>query len=122
MHLQFYRRCIMQIHLLEKEWDFISHRLSKLPEAIHPGRPRAADRDLFEGILWVLVTGSRWNELPEIYPAKSSCHRRFQNWVNDGSLTHVRKALLRRLKRRHRLHLHEGFIDGSLIRAKKGAH
>ena len=38
----------------------------------------------------------------------------------DGSWDHLRRALVLRLKRKGRLGLSEGFIDGSFIRAKKG--
>lgn len=110
----------MDVHISSKEWDFISQKLSKLPPPRHPGRPRALDHDLFEGILWILITGSQWHELPDIYPAKSSCHRRFQNWVEDGSWLRLRKALTRRLHKMKKLNLNEGFIDGSFLKAKKG--
>ena len=36
------------------------------------GRPRADDRLVFEGILWVLKTGARWQDLPEKYLIKGS--------------------------------------------------
>ena len=110
----------MEVHVSDQEWEFISQHLSHLPPPQHPGRPRASERGLFDGILWVLVTGSRWSELPKDYPAKSSCHRRFQQWSTDGSWVRLRKALTRRLHQRKKLKLSEGFIDGSFIKAKKG--
>ena len=110
----------MEMHVTDKEWRFIRKCLSKLPPPKHPGRPRALDRNLFDGIMWVLNTGSQWKELPEEYPAKSSCHKRFQTWSSDGSWTRLRKALVRRLIRKKRLGIQEGFIDGSFIKAKKG--
>ena len=110
----------MEVRVSDREWDFISQFLSPHPHH-HTGRPPADDRSLFEGILWILATGSQWAELPDEYPAKSSCHRRFQAWSADGSWLRLRRALTRRLHKMRRLHLHEGFIDGSFIKAKKGA-
>lgn len=110
----------MVMHVTDREWKFITHRLSKLPSPKHPGRPRAADREIFDGIMWVLNTGSRWVDLPDEYPAKSSCHKRFQTWSMDGSWTRLRKALVRYLHKRKKLGINEGFIDGSFIKAKKG--
>lgn len=109
----------MEVNISDKEWAFIYNHLSKLPPPEHPGRPRANDRDLFEGILWIMVTGSQWRELPKKYPAKSSCHRRFQTWAKDGSFIELRKSLIRRMKLKRRLNLKESFVDGTLITAKK---
>lgn len=114
----------MEIRVENQEWEFISSHLSKLPsKAAHSqGRPRASDRALFEGILWILVTGSRWRDLPKgTYPAKSSCHRRFAQWSRDGSWLRVQQAILRKLQRLKRIDLAEAFIDGTRIKAKKGA-
>lgn len=110
----------MDMRVVDREWTFIRRFLSKLPLAEHIGRPRATDRELFEGIMWVLNTGSQWSELPDEYPAKSSCHKRFQTWSADGSWSRLRRALVRRLALQKKLGLHEGFIDGSFIKAKKG--
>lgn len=43
------------------------------------GRPRCADRDVMEGILWVLKTGARWRDLPKHLPSASTCWRRL--WI-----------------------------------------
>ena len=110
----------MEMRISNKEWKFVRRYLSKLSPPKHHGRPRALDRDLFEGIIYVLNTGLQWALLPDTYPAKSSCHKRFQTWSADGSWTKLRKALVRRLKRTKKLGLKEGFIDGSFIKAKKG--
>lgn len=113
----------MNVRVSDREWEFLSNHLSKLPRrAAHSrGRPRASDRALFEGILWILVTGSRWRDLPKkTYPAKSSCYRRFAQWCSDGSWQKVQHALVRMLGGRGKIDLAEGFIDGSFIRAKKG--
>lgn len=110
----------MRIGVSKREWNFISLYLTPPPEHVR-GRPRVSDREIYEGILWVLKTGGRWRDLPKEYPAKSSCHRRFQEWCADGSWGRLRRALLRRLKVLDELDLEEGFIDGSFIKAKKGA-
>lgn len=111
----------MIVRVSDREWEFIEPILSHLPQPKHPGRPRASERDLFDAILYVLSTGIPWSRLPEEYPAKSSCHRRFQAWSHDGSFDRLRRTLLRRIQERHRLDLEEGFIDGSFIKAKRGA-
>jgi transposase len=114
----------MNLRVTDSEWEFLSKHLTHLPSrAAHSkGRPRTPDRALFDGILWVLATGSRWRDLPKrSYPAKSSCYRRFVQWCRDGSWQSIQKTLVRMLGVQGKIDLSEGFIDGSLIRAKKGA-
>lgn len=114
----------MNIRVTDREWEFLSNHLSKLPSrAAHSrGRPRAPDRALFEGVLWLVATGSRWRDIPKgIYPAYSSCYKRFVLWCRDGSWQRVQQALIRMLGGRGKIDWSEGFVDGTLVRAKKGA-
>ncbi len=112
----------MDVTVTDLEWGFIRKQLSKLPpkKSWH-GRRRADDREIFEALLWLLATGSRWRDIPiERYPAKSSCYRRFQRWAQDGSLRRLHRALVNKLRRLKKLNLQSGFIDGTEIKAKKG--
>jgi hypothetical protein len=59
--------------------------------------------------------------LPERYPPKSTCHRRFQEWTESGVFTKILTALAQDLKERGGIDLSEGFIDGTFAPAKKGA-
>jgi transposase len=111
----------MDVRVSDEEWEFIRHFLSKPPvKKSWQGRPRADDRQIFEGIMWVLLTAGRWQDMPKIYPAKSSCHRRFQTWSRDGSLLRLQQGLVRALHKKRRLNFEEGFTDTSFIKAKKG--
>jgi transposase len=83
------------------------------------GRPWRDPRDVLNGILWILRTGAPWKDLPERYPSYQTCHRRFQRWVQNGTLRHVLKALAADLHARGALDLSETFIDGSFAGAKK---
>lgn len=84
------------------------------------GRPRVDDLDVLDGILWILRTGAPWKDLPERYPSRATCHRRFQQWVRDGTLEQVVCALARDLEERGGIDLSECFIDGTFVSAKKG--
>jgi len=44
------------------------------------GRPRANDRKVLEGILWILRSGARWQDLPEEFPSPVTCWRRLWDW------------------------------------------
>ena len=64
------------------------------------GRPWRGNREVLDGILWVLRTGAPWRDLPEKYPSYQTCHRRFQQWSSDGTLEKVQMALTEMLERR----------------------
>ena len=46
------------------------------------GLPIAPFRKVMDGIVCVLRTGCQWKMLPREYGSGSTCHRRFQEWVN----------------------------------------
>lgn len=48
------------------------------------GRPAHSARLVFEGIHWVLWTGSVWSAMPSQYPDFRTCHRRFKGWFEAG--------------------------------------
>jgi transposase len=85
------------------------------------GRPPKEAREVLNGILWILRTGAPWADLPERYPSKSTCHRRFQEWTASGVFARILTALAEDLQYRGDLDLSEGFIDGTFAPAKKGA-
>ena len=39
------------------------------------GRPRINDRDVLNGILWIMRTGAPWHDMPDRYPSYQTCHR-----------------------------------------------
>jgi transposase len=84
------------------------------------GRPWRDNREVLNGILWVLRTGAPWKDVPERYPPYQTCHRRFQQWVRTGVMRAILNALARDLVERGGIDLSEAFIDGSFSGAKKG--
>jgi transposase len=105
--------------LSDEQWQLIEPLLPK-PDKPR-GRPRRNEREVWNGILWILRSGARWYDLPPRFPPYQTCHRRFQQWAQDGTLRHVLEALAADLKERGGLDLSECFIDGTFVVAKKGA-
>ena len=62
-----------------------------------------------------------WQILPPHYPSYQTCHRRFQQWQREGTLTRVLCRLAEDLRDRGKIDLSETFIDASFSAAKKGA-
>jgi transposase len=107
--------------LTDEQWTVIEPHLPDLPSREDGrGRPWRENREVINGILWILRSGARWKDLPGRFPPYQTCHRRFQQWVRDGSLRRVREALAEDLRTRGDLDLSECFIDATFIVAKKG--
>lgn len=108
--------------LQDEQWALIEPLLPKTKRrADGRGRPPCDDRAVLNGILWILRSGARWKDLPERFPSYQTCHRRFQQWVNDGTLSKVLRCLAEDLRCRGQIDIEECFIDGTFASAKKGA-
>ncbi len=107
--------------LTDEQWSLIEPLFDKTDVFQTRGRPRRSDREILNGVLWILRSGARWCDLPARFPPYQTCHRRFQQWVKDGRLKKVLETLAQDLLERGKLDLSETFIDGTFVSAKKGA-
>jgi hypothetical protein len=73
-----------------------------------------------EGVLWILRTGARWQDLPPRYGPYQTAQRRFQQWVRSGVMEKLLLTLAQHLKEAGGLDLKECFVDGTFVPAKKG--
>ena len=100
--------------LSDQQWDTIA---PLRPELISRGRPWRSNRELFEGILWLLRSGAGWQDLPATYPSPSTCWPRLRRWQEDGTWLQVWRTLIDLLGL---IDWEETLIDGSFSAAKKG--
>ena len=107
--------------LTEAQWEKLKPLLAPKRRSDGRGRPWRDAQVVLNGILWVLRTGAPWHDLPDRYPPYQTCHRRFQQWQRDGTLTGLLHALAEDLRARGKIDLSETFIDASFSSAKKGA-
>src|SRR5690348_2032011 len=105
------------IHLTDQQWAFIQ---PLLPPPAHTGRPRANDRRTLDGILYVLITGCRWQDLPRKYGAPTTVWQRLKRWGEEGIWERIWRATLASLDQQRRLDWSMAFLDGSFAPAKKG--
>src|SRR5262249_25094152 len=92
--------------LTEEQWVIIAPLIPEPPRREDGrGRPWKDSREVMNGILWVLRSGARWEDLPERFPPYQTCHRRFQQWVREGVLRSVLEALAEDLRARGELDL-----------------
>ena len=101
----------------QPQYDWLAH---KLPEPLsNTGRPAAPNRELLNGVLFVLKTGCRWQDIPVSVCAHgyASCWRRLNFWRKRGQLKLVWQQLLVLLDREGRLDLSLGNLDGTLVQS-----
>src|SRR5579864_6418937 len=78
--------------LTEAQWQKIAPLLPQPPQHRQGGRPWVENRRVLEGILWILRSGARWQDLPEKYPHPSTCWRRLRDWEEQGVWLKVWRA------------------------------
>jgi transposase len=91
-----------------------------LPPMAKEGKPRADDRRTVNGILYVLITGCRWADLPKRYGDDSTANRRLRLWERLGVWKRIMEALVSEGYANGRVKLDELSADSSTIRARKG--
>src|ERR1700751_6074692 len=106
--------------LTDEQWHRVAPHLPAHPPSPKGGRPRANDRECLEGILWVLRTGARWQDIPVDLPSGSTCWRRLQEWAGEEILAKIQAILVEELAELGKLDLRQLLADATFIRAKKG--
>ena len=102
----------------DSQWNQIKQHL---PKPSPTGRPRANDRTAINAIMFVLITGCRWIDLPSKYGSKSTAHRRFQDLQKKGVWKKILRCAIKSAHRQSKINLQKISIDSSSIRNKKGA-
>ena len=91
-----------------------------LPLRARTGRLRDDDRQALEGILHMLRSGCRWQDLPRRYGAPTTIWRRLKTWQEHGTWLRLWRTILGRLDAQGRLDWRYAYLDGSFAPAKKG--
>jgi transposase len=77
--------------LTDDEWALVK---PLIPPARRGGRKRTRDeRDLVEGIMYVLSTGCQWRYVPKDLPPRSTLHDYLDRWNYDGTLEKIHHTL-----------------------------
>lgn len=120
MHTQKQKRKPYSSDLTDKQFKLLAPHLLTRNSAT--GRPKANLKDITDGILYVLSTGCRWNDLPHDFRVSdSTCYRYFQRWNKTGKLKKVFEFLKLEAHRRNYLHWRNAYLDASVVKSKKGA-
>lgn len=99
--------------LNEAQWIKISGLLPG--KETDPGRTGADNRDFVNGVLWILRSGARWQDLPERYGKWKTVHKRFTRWAKAGVWERMFEMLTRDRDNAYLM------IDSSLVKAHQQA-
>jgi transposase len=86
-----------------------------------PGRRRLPDRQVLQGVLFVLHTGIQWEFLPQElgFGSGMTCWRRLQEWNAAGVWQRLHEILLAELHTAGKLDWSRTVVDSSHVRAAR---
>lgn len=88
------RRVGLFLEITDEEWNRVAALLAELPVNKKGKRPRRLNRrGAFNGVLWVLQTGSPWAAMPGHFPFHDTCRQCFWEWGDSGVLERAIDAL-----------------------------
>ena len=105
---------MLRHRLTDEQWNLIS---DVFPVPKRTGRPPRDRRQVMDGILWILRTGSPWRDLPEALGPWATVWDLFDKWNEDGTL----QAVLDHLRGQVKIDEELWCIDGTMVRAAKCA-
>lgn len=103
--------------LTDDQWELIK---DFFPVA-KTGRPQRDRRQVVNGILWVLRTGSPWRDLPEEFGPFGTVFRLYDQWNDDGTLDEILMTLRAASVDVGAIDDELWCVDGTIVRAHKAA-
>ena len=83
---------------------------------VQKSRKRISDRKVLSGIFWVILTGSAWRQLPEIFGKWTTIYSRFKRWSKAGIFDKIFKIFAKRVKKRC-----HAMMDSTYVKAHRTA-
>jgi transposase len=103
--------------LTDDQWNLIEH---SLPIPAYTGRPRANDRKTINGILYVLLSGCGWMDIPAKYGSYKTSWERHKKWSVKGVWKSIMNSLVSQGYIRGLVNIDNLSVDSSTVAAKKG--
>ncbi len=105
---------MLRHRLTDEQWELIA---DLFPEPKRTGHPPRSRRQIVDGILWILRTGSPWRDLPQEFGPWATVWDLFDKWNADGTL----QAILDRVRGEVDIDDELWCVDGTIVRAAKCA-
>jgi len=105
-----------------KLWRLLKKHLPKASKKVGPGRPRVQDRNVMNGIWFILWTGCQWKAVDSdwFHVSSSTLHRRFQIWQQTGVFDKLFKVMVRYYARECGIGWKWQSIDSKMVPAPLG--
>jgi transposase len=105
-----------------KLWRKFKKHLPKQPKKTGPGRPRVNDRDVLNGIWYVLWTGCQWKAIDRewFHVSSSTLHERFQTWERAGLFDKLFEMMVRFYAKKKRIGWKWQSVDSKMVPAPLG--
>jgi transposase len=105
----------------DEEW---AHLAGLIPPAKRGGNKRTVDeREVVNGLMYILSTGCQWRAIPKDLPPRSTLHDYFDRWEWDGTLERIHHALYVKCREQaaRQAHPTAAIIDSQTVKsAEKG--
>ncbi|WP_433192180.1 IS5 family transposase [Nocardia sp. CA-107356] len=107
--------------IVDDEFWAVIEPLLPVKPAGTPGPAQMDSRRVLQGILFVLITGIGWEDLPQElgFGSGMTCWRRLRDWQAAGAFEQIHQAVLARAYAARMIDFDRVIVDGSHVRAKK---
>ena len=101
--------------LNDLEWKLFEDIFLETPKKRPRGMPPVPFRYVLNSLLYILISGCRWCDLPrgKIWASKSSAHRWLKRWKEEGTFEHLQSRILAITDSQGLINWNYGAIDGS---------
>jgi putative transposase len=105
-----------------KLWRLLKKHLPKADKKGGPGRPRVNDRNVMNGIWFILWTGCQWKAVDSAWfqVSSSTLHRRFQDWQQAGVFDKLFQIMVRYYARERNIGWKWQSVDSKMVPAPLG--
>lgn len=77
--------------ITDNQWQIIE---TCLPKVKSTGRPGLNSRTVFNAILFILESGTKWRYIPKEYGNWNSIYHKFRKWIEQGVFEKILQALI----------------------------
>ena len=101
--------------LSDIDWNLLADIFPPEPPVRGRGMPHTPFRQVVNTLLYVLITGCRWCDLPRgaQWASKSAAHRWLQRWQADGTIAAMQARILGIAEEHGRIRGQYGAIAGA---------
>ena len=102
--------------LSDAQWFVLEKLLPPRPQRRGKGMPHAPFRCVLNSIFYILITGSRWCDLPEdreVFAHRSSAHRWLMRWAEDGTFDRLCEGMISMADLNDQIDWSRSSVDGS---------